>query len=229
MYTITECMSVYRGYGSVNEIITEDQRLRIKHSVDILNALLRKYFMPDVYSYVKMNGHTMNISPITIQKASEQVKKMKEAMENEINTFLETGEINLGFKDMELYERVQMLEGQSKDQTTVIVGLNDKVANLENELSEQKDQILAIRYLLELQMSQKNAEIQESQVAKERLMTKKEEEFENKINEMHNTFLCFFLPSIAVLIIAVIFSFYNESKESAFYPENRTLIMDRSS
>lgn len=227
MYTITDCINVCRGIA-IGEV-TEDQRVGMKHSVDILNGLLRKYFTSEVYQYAKTKGHTMSISPIAIQKASEKMKKMKEAMENEINTFLETGEISLGFKDMELYERIQMLEGQSKTKTTIILSLDEKIINLENELSEQKDQILAIHHLLELQMSQKNAEVQESQVANECEMTKKGEEFENRINEMHNTFLCFFLPSVVVLVIAVIFSFYNESTYSAYYPENRTLIMDRSS
>jgi len=191
------------------------------------------------YSYSKHDSRGIHLeysnktifdpSPVVVKNLTSQYKKHSKIINDKITRFQETGEIDLSFKDMELYERVQMLEGQSKDQTTVIVGLNDKVANLENELSEQKDQIIAIRYLLELQMEQRTAEIQEAQVANEVLMTKKKEEFEKKISEINTTFLCFFLPSIVILIIAIIVSLYTESKQSAYFTENKTLIMDRSS
>jgi hypothetical protein len=232
MYTVGDCrnfISRCNGGGPLLTMPDGDERDSILNSSDLVYIILGKYFFSQRYLKNESVVQNMMISQFAIEKASEQIKKIEEAMENEIKQYLETGEINLGFKDMELYERVQMLEGQSKDQTTVIVGLNDKIASLENELREQKDQVIAIRYLLELQMEQRTTEIEESQVANELLIAKKEEEFEKKISEINTTFLCFFLPSIVILIIAVIVSLYIESKQSAYYPENRTLIMDRSS
>lgn len=138
--------------------------------------------------------------------------------------YLEGLPLRKTFKDEEVYERVKMLEDQSKNQTAIIVALDDKLMDLEKELGHHRDQILAIQHLLEVQMDQKNAEIEEANQAQEA-----EEQQRKKAVDMYDTLLWFFFPSITILVFAIIFSIYSYPGNSLHILENRTLIMDRSS
>ena len=138
--------------------------------------------------------------------------------------YLEGLPLRKTFKDEEIYERVKMLEDQSKNQAAIIIGFDDKLMDLEKELSQHRNQILAIQHLLEIQMDQKNAEIEEANQTQEA-----GEQQRKKMIDVYNTLLCFFIPSITILLFAIIFSIYRYPENPLHILENRTLIMDRSS
>jgi uncharacterized coiled-coil protein SlyX len=237
MYRIADCKALAGGgyAGALEKISDGEERRNILHAMELLTLIVNKHFIcgPQLLTgrgYLRDDPsiNSMSISASIVQRASEQIKKIKEAMDKEIREFVETGELSLGFKDMELYERVKMLEEQSKTQTAIIIALDDKVMNLEKEMTQHRDQILAIQYLLEVQMDQKNAEIEETKQAQEAEELKKEE-YNKRVIEMYDSFLYFFFPSITLLVFAIIFTIYNYPENSLYIPENRTLIMDRSS
>jgi hypothetical protein len=238
MYKISDCRHLASGTGPLANIADENERRSITNSSELLYKIVSKYFFSERYLRYDPVVENMRVSQIAIQKATGQMKKIKEAMENEIHTFLETGEISLGFKDMRLYDMVKMIQEQTADQTTVIVGLNKKIVGIEKKVNEQRNQILAIQHLLEVQMEQRNAEIrgaqeaqefQEAQEAQEYENAKKEERLAKEMVEMYDALLCVFLPVITVIISMIIFIICQDSRSSLYFPENRTLIMDRSS
>jgi hypothetical protein len=233
MYKVRECIGLYRGHGGALSTIPDgEERRAIIHSAELFNKIVNKYFISEQYLRFDPSVENMRMSQTTVQKATGQMKKMKEAMENEIHQFLETGEITLGFKDMELYERVKMLEDQEKEQTAIIVGLDDKVTNLENELTKHRDQILSIQHLLEVMIDKKNEELREaqetreSQKAKENEEIQRVEEYNKKMVEIYDCFLYIFVPVIVVVITVAL---YSDFRYSVYIPENRTLIMGRPS
>jgi len=193
---------------------------RLRDSMELCDIIAKKYGHSDPPVYRKVFSPSSSV----LLKAGEQLKKIRDAQEEEMKRFQETGEVTLGFKDEEVYERVKMLEDQSKNQTAIIIGLDDKLMDLEKELSHHRDQILAIQHLLEVQMDQKNAEIEEANQAQE----VQEQQRKNAV-DMYDTLLWFFFPSITILVFAIIFSIYNYPGNSLHILENRTLIMDRSS
>ena len=249
MHNLSNCMTVYRGCGIGG--ITEDERLGMINSVDIVNGLLRKYFMADVYQSVKLNGHNMSINPMTIEKATGQMKKMKAAMENEIHQFLETGEVSLGFKDQELYDRTTKLEEQhtehacaifdlhkrvtqiseyydkfhmiehlminlekqselNKTQSAVIVNMTEKIAKVEKQLSENRDQMLAFEHLLTM-LVEKKSPVEPSSLVEDDEDKQQEPEMIPVpfSKEEYDDFICVFLPASLVLIVMLIYTLYH--------------------
>lgn len=183
MHNLTNCMTVYRG--SAIGGITEDERLGMIHTVDIVNGLLRKYFMADVYHYVKMNGNNMSINPMTIEKATGQMKKIKAAMENEIRQFLETGEVSLGFKDQELYDRTTKLEEQYTEHACAILDLHKRVT----QISEYYDKFHMIEHLM-INL-EKQSELNNAQSAVIVNMTEKIAKVEKRLSENRDQMLAF--------------------------------------
>ena len=117
-----------------------------------------------------------------------------------------------------------MLQEHNKLKTDILIGLDDKVIHLERELNSHRNQILSIQHLLEVQMDQKNDEIRRIQMEKEA-----EEDLEKKMIEMYDSFLYTVLPAIIVVVLAMFFALYKDSRYPIYFHENRTLIMDRSS
>lgn len=200
----------------------------LNNAMELCDVISKKYGHSDPSDYRK----GFSPSSTVLVKANEQLKKIRDAQDEEIKRFQETGEVTLGFKDSEVYERVKMLEDQAKEQTAIIIGLDDKNMNLEKELSRHRDQILAIQHLLEVMMDQKNEElreVEEAREAKEAEELQRVDEYNKKIVEMYDCFLYTFVPAIVILIIGIIVALYHDSRNSVYILENRTLIMDRSS
>jgi hypothetical protein len=236
MYSVNDCIKLASGWGGAFAGLPDgDERRAIIHSSELLNKIVSKYFSPERYLRQHPNVANMFISAKSIQKASEQMKKINEARDNEIHTFIETGEISLGFKDLDLHERVKMLEDKNKEQATVIVNLNSMISRIEKESSDHRDQMLAIQHLLESQIEQKNSEIREAQEAQEVQEVQevqeatKEKEYKKKMLELYDNFICIFLPGVALVLSMMIYALSRDSTNSFYFPENRTLIMDRSS
>jgi len=76
------------------------------HARELCEMILKKYGdrHPSLYEFTP--------STTVLIKAKEQMNRVKEAMDNEIRQFNETGEITIGIKDKELEKRVKKIETQ---------------------------------------------------------------------------------------------------------------------
>jgi hypothetical protein len=123
----------------------------------ILNTIVNKHL---IYGQQLLTGRgylrdpsisNISVSPMVIQKASKLVKKAKDAMDNEIRQFLQTGEVTLGFKDEALYARVEELE-RHLNETLVkqeeYVAMKERIVALEVFVNHHTDNMLALENIL---------------------------------------------------------------------------------
>ena len=258
------------------------KRQSIVDSYSLLHLIASKYMSPNSAAlYISgEGGYThggVDMSPIMVQKSGEQMKKVREAMENEIRKFQVSGEVTLPFKDAELYKRFAVIEDNCRNyscviigmderiteleknisnirqysgrfhmiehllvnldkqselnhsQTAVIVNMGEKIATLEKQLSQNRDQMLAFEHLLTILAEQKSnvseAEAIEPEALEQEALEQEEdsntysEASQNSVkvstDEDYDGFLCVFIPAVTVLVIALLFTLYQEMRRSS--------------
>jgi hypothetical protein len=124
---------------------------------------------------------------------------MKEAMENEIKQFLETGEVTLGFKDDELYKRVEELERLNP--------INERLLKVEKFVNKYKDHLLAIENIL-------NRLIEQTSVEKADASTQEDIIQEPLENDEPPIVYSIMIP-VLIIVISFLYAIYADRKSFA--------------
>ena len=173
------------------------KRQSIIDSHTLLHLLVSKYMIPNLAGlYISGEGGFthggVEMSQTMVQKASEQVKKVRDALEDEIRQFQETGEVVLGFKDNELYDRTAKLEGQVNQNLSAIIELDDKCINLNEriiQITQYYDKFHMIEHLM-INL-EKQSELNKTQSAVIVNTTEKIANLEKRLSENRDQMLAF--------------------------------------
>lgn len=184
-------------------------------------------------------------SPIVSQKSKEQLKKISDSLEKEMQRFQETGEVTLAFKDEILYIRVEELEcklnkfavqevvnGEMKAKNEA---LEKRVIDLELRANEHAVQIVINRDLKErlIEVEEFATRYKDNMLALENLLhtliaqtniekadastgpIDLEEKQEEIVDNDESCILYSFIIPFLILLAAVIYALYTDSMRHA--------------
>ena len=219
MHTVNQCRDVAGSFGGPYLYDSgSDECSGMINAGIILNTIVNKHL---IYGQQPLTGRgylrdpsisNMSVSPIVIQKASKLMKKAKDAMDNEIRQFLETGEVTLGFKDEILYSRVEELErclneiAVKQEENTA---MKDRIVALEDFVNHHTENMLALENILNtliektsiprVDVATESEEIREDAGELQENLEKMDEVIENENPVELSFFLVVFLMLMAIL------------------------------
>jgi hypothetical protein len=226
MYKLSEFAAVARGSSNQINGVTlgETERQSVLDSVNLLDAVVNKHF---IYGFQALSGGKgylsrtdFTINETILRKASAQVKKITDEIDNELRQIQETGEVTLGFKDEKLHTRVTDIERRLNEIVVYQAEnslLKERVAELEDFVTHHTDNMLALEHLLNRLIEQTNVEKANATTQCEAIEENKEVEYVEKIDKVvkDDNFIeiLFFLSAFVIFAINIIYMTYKNSSK----------------
>jgi len=183
---------------------------------ELCDVISRKYGHPNPMAYrCGTHGYKGEFiaSSTVLVKANEQLKKIRDAQEEEMKRFQETGEVTLGFKDENLYARIEDLERRLNEFAVHIVlhrDMKERIDEVEEFTSKYKDNMLALEHLLVTLIEQTN--IQRADASTDTDDPPLEEDTTNKNGDSYMIYT-FAFPFL-ILAIAILYVIYDDRQRS---------------
>ena len=226
MYKVSDCRGIAGSFGGpIFNTSNNDDRQGMINAGVILTAIVNKHF---IYGHQLLTGKgylrdnpnisNMNINSMIIQKASDHVKKAKDAMDKEIYQFLQTGDVTLGFKDEILHTRVTDLE-RRLNESAVHQAANDalkkRIVVLEEFVNHYTDNMLALEHLLNTLIAQTSVPKVDAATECEEIQETTEAEEAEKIDEVvkedNSVEFFFLLAAFLGLVANILYIIYKDN------------------